>query len=153
MKKGFTVVEIMIVCAIILTLVAIAIPNLLRSRLNANEHHAISNLQVVSTAAQSFWSVGNQATSLPTDLAQLHTLGYVPDSSLACASQPCTKQGYRYTIGGDGSTSGFFVYTVPQSPRVSGVRSFCAGSDGVIRVSPSGATPASQAACSSWSPS
>ncbi|MBU1912312.1 MAG: prepilin-type N-terminal cleavage/methylation domain-containing protein [Candidatus Omnitrophica bacterium] len=145
MKKGFTLVEIMIVVAVIAALVGIAIPNLLRSRLNANEHYAISNLQTISVAAQTYWSVKN---TLPTALTQLHDEGYI-DDTLGYAASGCTKNGYTYYIGGTGLTTDFFVYTVPQTSST-GVRSFCSGSDGVTRVSPSGATPASQTACNAW---
>jgi len=148
MKKGFTLVEIMIVVLIIALLAAIAIPNLLRSRLNANENYAISNLQTISVAAQTYWSVNN---SLPTTLNALYTNSYI-DATLGCASPPCIKNGYKYYMGGTGLTTNFFVYTVPQTPNVTGVRSFCSGSDGVTRVDSAGATPASQAACTAWSP-
>jgi len=148
MKKGFTLVEIMIVVALIGLLVAIAIPNLLRSRLNANEQYAISNLQTISVAAQTYWSVGN---TLPTTLDQLHDEGYI-DAVLGCPTMPCAKNGYIYNMGGTGSTTSFFVYAIPNTPNVTGVRSFCSGSDGVTRVSSSGATPVSQAACTAWDP-
>lgn len=153
MRKGFTLVEIMIVVAIIVILVSIAIPNLLRSHLNANENNAISNLQTISVAAQTFWSVGNStSTPLPTSLSQLKDGNYISDSTLACSSPPCIKNGYNYSMGGTGSTTDFFVYAIPQTPRVTGVRSFCSGSDGVTRVSSSGATPANRAACIAWNP-
>ena len=148
MKKGFTLVEIMIVVAIIATLVGIAIPNLLRSRLNANEQYAISNLQTISVAAQTYWSVKN---TLPATLTQLHNEGYI-DTTLGYAASGCTKNGYTYYIGGTGLTTDFFVYAIPQTPNVTGVRSFCSGSDGVTRVNPSGATLASQTACNAWAP-
>jgi len=148
-KKGFTLVEIMIVVAIIAILLAIAIPNILRSRLNANENNAISNLQTISVAAQTYWSVTN---SLPTTLSQLNTGGYLSDNALACPNPPCLKTGYNYNMGGTGLTTDFFVYTIPQTPHVTGVRSFCSGSDGVVRVNSQGATPANQAACSAWNP-
>ncbi|PIW73849.1 MAG: pili assembly chaperone, partial [bacterium (Candidatus Ratteibacteria) CG_4_8_14_3_um_filter_41_36] len=53
-KKGFTLVEIMIVVAIIALLAAIAIPNLLRARLNANEGAAIGNMHTLVTALGSY---------------------------------------------------------------------------------------------------
>lgn len=152
MKKGFTFVEIMIVVAIIAILAGIAIPNLLRSRLNANEHYAISNLQTISVAAQTYWSAldsGDRAIPLPTALSQLHDEGYIDET---LGSQGCTKNGYTYYMGGTGLTTDFFVYTIPQTPNVTGVRSFCSGSDGVVRENTLGATPADQAACTAWDP-
>jgi len=149
MKKGFTFVEIMIVVAIIAILSAIAIPNLLRSRLNANENNAISNLQTISVAAQTYWSVKN---TLPTTLDNLHNEGYLPDGTLACSNPPCLKNGYKYNMGGTGNTTDFFVYAIPQTLNVTGVRSFCSGSDGITRVNSAGATPVSQTACTAWDP-
>lgn len=133
MKKGFTLTEVMIVVAVIALLSAIAIPSLLRSRLNANEENAISNLQTISVAAQTYWSVKN---TLPTTLSQLHDEGYIDET---LGSEGCIKNGYIYHMAGTGTEASFYVYTVPQTPNVTGIRSFCAASDGVIRV---GATPA-----------
>ena len=146
MKKGFTLVEIMIVVAIIAILVGIAIPNLLRARLNANEHYAISNIQTISIAAQTYWSVCN---TLPDTLKDLYDESYI-DETLGCSTEPCENNGYKYYMGGTGLTTDFFVYAVPKTPNVTGVRSFCSGSDGVTRVNTSGATPANQAACTGW---
>ncbi|MBF0521475.1 MAG: prepilin-type N-terminal cleavage/methylation domain-containing protein [Candidatus Omnitrophica bacterium] len=144
-KKGFTLVEVMIVIALIAILTCIAIPNLLRSRLNANERYATSNVQTISVAAQTYWSVKNV---LPSTLLQLNAEGLL-DGSLGCASQPCIKNGYKYYMGGSGLRTDFFIYTIPQTSN-DGVQSFCAGSDGVTRVSATGETPANQAACNAW---
>lgn len=141
MKRGFTLIEVMIVTAVLLLLTGIAIPNLLRARLTANEHYAISNLQTISVAAQTYWSIKN---TLPTTLRQLYDERLI-DETLGCSSTCCIKSGYSYCRG----SGDFFVYAIPQAAK-DGVRSFCASSDGVVRFNLLGETPT--ACTNAWDP-
>ncbi len=134
-RKGFTLVEIMIVVAIIALLAAIAIPNLLRARLNANEAAAISSLRTISTACESFRAT-QSPLSYPANLAALS--GAVPpyiDNTLGGG----TKQGYTFVYAG-----GANVYTCtgsPVTPNVTGTRVFFVDESGVIRLNNAAGNP------------
>lgn len=133
-RAGFTLVEIMIVVAIISLLAAIAIPNLLRARHNANEAAAIAALRTISTACESFRAAQTPPT-YPANLAALGsaTPAYI-DGALAGATAAGTaKQGYFYTY----TLVNANQYTCTASPAVSGTtgtRVFFVDESGVIRL-------------------
>ena len=148
-KAGFTLVELMIVIAIIAIIAAIAIPSLLRARITANEGAAIAAMRTLSSAQVSFQAgcyvdasgdgVGDYGT-----LAQLHepdaasgVSGFI-DETLASGS----KQGYSFTMnpvpGGDGSPPTYTCNADPQSPQT-GRRTFFVDESGVIRFDSMGA--------------
>ena len=147
MKKqlGFSLIELLIVVAIILVISAIAIPSYLRSRMQANEASAVSSLRMVNTAAITYSStyvnVGYPANL--TDMGGVNpcsatsTSACLIDDSLAQG----TKSGYSIVWTGDGATPSV-AYTIAGTPLVvggSGQRMFCTDQTGVIRYDPSGA--------------
>src|SRR3989338_271196 len=97
-RKGFTLVEIMIVVAIIALLAAIAIPNLLRARHNANESAAIAALRTLSTAEESY-RAAQTPPSYSADLGDLFdsTPPYIDAALSGATSSTNSRQGYFFT--------------------------------------------------------
>jgi type IV pilus assembly protein PilA len=104
-KRGFTLVEIMIVVAIIALLAAIAIPNLLNARKTANDAAAKANLKTMSTELE-VYAAGTGAGAYPADVAAFKA---VPSAAATkYLSAPCTTSatgcgGYYYTSNALGS--------------------------------------------------
>ncbi len=139
-RKGFTLVEIMIVVAIIALLAAIAIPNLLRARHNANEAAAIAGIRTISTAEESF----RAAQTPPSYSADLPTLSnanppYI-DAALSGATGSTTaRQGYFYTYTTGANT--YNCLATPAVTNVTGTRIFYVDQSGVIRLNNASGNP------------
>jgi len=140
-NAGFTLVEIMIVVAIISLLAAIAIPNLLRARHNANEAASIAAIRTISTASESFRSA-QTPTTYPANLAALGsaTPPYIDGGLAGAIAAASAKQGYFYTY----ARTNVNQFTCTASPAVSGTtgtRVFFVDESGVIRLTNASGAP------------
>lgn len=123
-QRGFTLIELMIVVGIIAIIAAIAIPNLLRSRIQTNESAAIQNLRTVM-GAQTAYSATNYVFA--TNFADLTT---ATPSFLAGDWDPA-HGGYNFVLGGD--IDNFTLNANAKSYGVTGNHGFYTDSSGVIR--------------------
>ena len=122
---GFTLVEIMIVVAIIALLAAIAIPNLLRARISANDALSQSTLKTMSTGAESF-GTGNNG-NYPANMTSL-TGATPPYINVDYCGQ--TISGYTYTC--TMSTSGYTFVATPVTVGTSGTTTHTITTGGVL---------------------
>lgn len=137
-QKGFSLIELLIVVAIILIIAAIAIPNLLRSRMAANEASAVGSVRSVNTAAVTY-STTYPAAGYPSTLAQLAPAASATSSSADLIDSVLaagTKSGYQFSMTAIGAGTPLTGYTVggdPVAPNTSGTRGFYSDQSGVIR--------------------
>jgi len=155
-QTGFSLIELLIVVAIILIIAAIAIPNLMRARIAANESSAVASIRTINTA-EVIYLTAFPTTGFPTALASLGGAApCTPAVATACLIDNVlatgAKSGYNFATSSYNTVSGANVnYTVgagPTSANRTGVRGFCANDDGVIRFVATGGVPVTtSAAC------
>src|SRR5882724_8086065 len=149
-QKGFSLIELLIVVAIILIIAAIAIPNLLRSRMAANEASAVGSIRTVNTASVTY-STTYPSVGYPTTLAQLAPAASATSSTadlIDSVLSAGTKSGYTFAMTvGSGASTPQTSYTVAAKPvsTSSGTRGFYSDQSGVIRGDASGTATSTSA--------
>jgi prepilin-type N-terminal cleavage/methylation domain-containing protein len=133
---GFTLIELMVVIAVLAILMAMALPSLFNARMAGNEASAIGSLRTLVSVNNSYKA---RFQSYASALGNLQTTGYI-DGVLAAGS----KSGYSFTYAG--ATDTFSIVGDPVTPGTSGSRYFFTDESGVIRFSSTGTATATSSA-------
>jgi type IV pilus assembly protein PilA len=150
-QKGFSLIELLIVVAIILIIAAIAIPNLMRSKMAANQSSAVGSLRTINTAevtyqtnypsigyAAALTNLGGAEATCTTTTGASSSTACLIDNVLASG----TKSGYVFSATGGGGTPAV-TYTSLATPQVqgqTGQNAYCSDQSGVLFYNLSGTT-------------
>jgi type IV pilus assembly protein PilA len=140
-QKSFSLIELLIVVAIILIIAAIAIPNLLRARIAANEASAVASVRTLNTAQISYNSTYPTVGFACTLGALSGTTCTTPTTAGACLIDTQwasgTKSGYKFALSGVSRTppATYQIAGSPLAANQTGVCSFCSVADAVVRYS------------------
>ena len=125
-KKGFSLIELMIVVLVIGIIAALSVPNLAKSKMAAHESSAISAIRTLVTAQITYSTRGVSSGNFAPDLTALQAANLI-DSVLGSG----TAEAYSFALSGSG-----VQYTIDARPLVygsSGIRSFFTDESGAIR--------------------
>lgn len=168
-NRGFSLIELLIVIGIILIIAAIAIPNLMRSRIAANDSAAAASVRTINTAEATYTNLysltgynslsalGPGAAACPPGGAT-STNACILDDVLGCPSGAsgsfCTKDAFQYTVTINSSGADYVIFTEPLGPT-QGDKDYCSIPDMIVRVEPdptaTGAVVSNDAACAGGS--
>jgi prepilin-type N-terminal cleavage/methylation domain-containing protein len=146
-QKGFSLIELLIVVAIILIIAAIAIPNLMRARMAANDSSAAGSIHAINVAEIGYFATYGSNVGFPLTLAPLggadpcsasSTTACLIDQSLATNGGGNGKSGYSFAATGSASagnpTNNQFYSTGTPLSNVTGTRAYCSTEDMVVRL-------------------
>jgi type IV pilus assembly protein PilA len=147
-QKGFSLIELLVVVAIILIIAAIAIPNLSRARIAANQASAVGSLRTLNTACITYSASYGQFPSALTNLGPIGSDGTASSTSadlidsLLASGQ---KSGYTFTYTAGADNQSYTITATPITPGTTGQNMYFTDQSGVISadVSGSGASAAS----------
>ena len=133
-QKGFSLIELLIVVAIIMIIAAIAIPNFLKSKMAANESSALESMRTINTGEVAYAaacpSIGYSATLVELNTGAICAGGTgVIDNVLAAG----TKSGYTFTYSANSAGTNYAMTAEPTSRGTTGQRGFFTDQTGVIR--------------------
>lgn len=147
-QYGFSLIELLIVVAIILIIAAIAIPNLLKSKMTANEAAAAESIRTIDTGETTYAAtcpnVGYSATLVELNTGAICTSGKNIIDNILGGSDPAIKSGYQFTyvpIPTAGLNAAFTLTVVPLKVGTTGQRGFYSDQTNVIRYTLNGTGP------------
>jgi len=166
-NKGFSLIELLIVVAIILIIAAIAIPSLIGAKIAADDGSAVGSLRTINTAQVTYASMFPAVGYAPT-IAALGPAAAsgctTPSSANAClidwvvsdaTTAATAKSGYYFgmrVVTANGVNVGYTVGGAPATFNRTGVRGFCSNEDGVLRYTPAlnGPPVTTETACAAF---
>jgi prepilin-type N-terminal cleavage/methylation domain-containing protein len=147
-ERGFSLIELLIVVAIILVISAIAVPSFLHSKMMANEASAVYSIRTINTAQVTYattYPTSGYASTLnllaaPTSGQSSSANAGVLDWVLGCTTAICPKSGYNFQITDTSGTpvNSYSVWGTPMNSGVTGNRTFCSNNMNPVMYDPAG---------------
>ncbi|PYU25290.1 MAG: pili assembly chaperone [Acidobacteria bacterium] len=140
-QNGFSLIELLIVVAIILIIAAIAIPNLLRAKIAANQASAVGSLRTLNTACIAYSTSYGQFPAALSNLGPISSGGTASSTSADLIDSVLaggTKSGYTFTYTAGPSNQSYSITAKPITAATTGQNMYYTDQSGVIRVDTSG---------------